>query len=106
MRTRHNARRVTTILGITLVLALSPTAAFAAGPATGAAGGTTLSIGSGVLLAVIVGLWAHRVRGIPLALTSFVAGVMLAGSAIALSAARAGDQFVAAGIGAVTGIFA
>ncbi|WP_406289558.1 hypothetical protein [Embleya sp. NBC_00896] len=111
MRTspKTRTRRIATVLGTALALALTPTAAFAAttdAPAKAGAGGTAVSIGSGVILALIVGAWAHRRRTVGIALVAFVAGVMLAGSAIALTAAQAGDQVVTAGVEAVSGIFA
>ncbi|MFI6981540.1 hypothetical protein ACIBSV_23495 [Embleya sp. NPDC050154] len=113
MRTpvRTQARRAATALTTaTLLTLIAPvSAAFAAGEnttRTGTAGGTALSISSGILLAVLVGIWAHRRRTVGIALVAFVAGVMLAGSAIALTAAQAGDQVVTAGVQAVSGIFA
>ncbi|MGW1993231.1 hypothetical protein [Embleya sp. NPDC001921] len=107
-RTR-TIRRIAAVIGTAAVLALTPTAAFAAtaeSPAKSGAGGTAISIGSGVILALIVGAWAHHRRTIGIALVAFVAGVMLAGSSISLTAAQAGDQVVTAGVQAVSGIFA
>ncbi|MFF7248972.1 hypothetical protein ACFZBU_34255 [Embleya sp. NPDC008237] len=101
-------RRIATVIGTAAILALAPTTAFAAAtgtPARSGAGGTVVSIGSGVILAFVVGAWAHRRRTLGLALVAFVAGVMLAGSSISLTAAQAGDQVVTAGVQAVSSIF-
>ncbi|MYW04506.1 hypothetical protein [Streptomyces sp. SID3343] len=76
----------------------------AADPAATPAGGSPVLIGSGLILAVGVYFLAKSRGAVFLALIAFLAGVMLAGSSVAVSLAQAADHVISGMANGVIGI--
>jgi hypothetical protein len=102
-------RRLTAVACTASVLALAPATAWAAEPGrapTAGSGGSTVSIGSG-LLAIALALWLGRNRGaIALVVLAFAAGAMLSGSQVADALSQLVDQGFHACVNAATGAVA
>ncbi|MGW0664550.1 hypothetical protein [Streptodolium elevatio] len=93
-------------MSTTLLLALTPVAAYAADTAPAAATGGAVTVTTKVVAAFAVLGFAYRRGTVLLVLFAMAAGVMLAGTSFGTNLASVGDNLVRAGVNAVTGIFA
>ncbi|WP_406284771.1 hypothetical protein [Embleya sp. NBC_00896] len=75
-------------------------------PTQGATTGTAVTISSGIVVAILALILAHRKGVLFLATVAFAAGVMLSGTQIAASLSQVADRAVHAGVDAVTGAVA
>ncbi|MFE2871869.1 hypothetical protein [Embleya sp. NPDC059259] len=68
--------------------------------------GTAVTVGSGIVVAILALMLAHRKGVLFLATVAFVGGVMLSDTQIAASLAPVADRAVHAGVDALTGAVA